>query len=492
MNKYLVCILVLVLSSVMLIGCGGSGSDIVGNIDSDNTDTATVTGFIVDGTQTSVRASEMRYSLGGSLAGVTVYVEGRKDLFSTTNSDGRFIIDKVPLGKKSFIAEKKEMGNIAYRQRLDPVEITRTNKVCEIKTPIEMVASPYSLNYIMTDSLTGKAVVNATITVWGTDYKSDLNGKVTISNFPERSDIVATVQASGYRTFTTKLSFSESINSVGEIKMSQIGISNIPPVVAIKYIDDSSAVTIDDDKNLCLAANKYITLEGIGCDLDNPNDALVWSWSATNGQFAENTDNQKVRFMITEENTKVVITLTAKDKDNAESKATLEFNPKGESGIFFVTSKADHNGSIFLCMPSGLILEAKEPNTFDSNATIKIVENSNFECSDKEFQSVSSLFTISAEKTEISSLEGETKSKITNVEKPIRITVPNKYIIGKYYVGTRANSNSPWNYTPINNDGTSEPLYHESGRAAVSIIPKEFIINTYSTDFQFAIFVKTE
>lgn len=397
MNKYLVCILVLVLSSVMLIGCGGSGSDIVGNIDSDNTDTATVTGFIVDGTQTSVRASEMRYSLGGSLAGVTVYVEGRKDLFSTTNSDGRFIIDKVPLGKKSFIAEKKEMGNIAYRQRLDPVEITRTNKVCEIKTPIEMVASPYSLNYIMTDSLTGKAVVNATITVWGTDYKSDLNGKVTISNFPERSDIVATVQASGYRTFTTKLSFSESINSVGEIKMSQIGISNIPPVVAIKYIDDSSAVTIDDDKNLCLAANKYITLEGIGCDLDNPNDALVWSWSATNGQFAENTDNQKVRFMITEENTKVVITLTAKDKDNAESKATLEFNPKGESGIFFVTSKADHNGSIFLCMPSGLILEAKEPNTFDSNATIKIVENSNFECSDKEFQSVSSLFTISAE-----------------------------------------------------------------------------------------------
>lgn len=185
--------------------------------------------------------------------------------------------------------------------------------------------------------------------------------------------------------------------------------------------------------------------------------------------------------MITEENTKVVITLTAKDKDNAESKATLEFNPKGKKGLYRVSVNAD--GTVGFCTGSGLIVEAKQKETFASRVIITLTEDRDFECSDKEFRSVSSLFAIVAEVAD--------GRKITTVEKPVTIAVPNKYIIGKYYVSTRANSNSPWNYMPINNDGTSELLYHDSGRAAMSI-PSQFIINTYNTDFQFAIFVKTE
>ena len=156
------------------------------------------------------------------------------------------------------------------------------------------------------------------------------------------------------------------------------------------------------------------------------------------------------------------------------------------------TVQVNPDGSIDKYVQSGVSIKA-EQNTFASNVNIRITENKAYEGISGVFHNASSLFTISAEKTQTSSY-GETKSKVTNVAKPVIISIPNNSSEpGIYYIGTRANSSQPWKYSLVN-DGNSRtnPLTVFSRAALDNNNSSEFYVLTYNVDFQFSVFIEKE
>ena len=148
------------------------------------------------------------------------------------------------------------------------------------------------------------------------------------------------------------------------------------------------------------------------------------------------------------------------------------------------------DGSINAYTRSGIALKA-ESNTFDPDVKLKITENKAFEGVDGEFSSISSLFTISAEKLQNSSW-GESKKKVTDVARPVIITIPND--IGKagtYYVGVRANSSSSWKYILVNDKNSATNPLPVYSRYAVDNNAPEYYVSTYNVDFQFSLFVES-
>ncbi len=163
----------------------------------------------------------------------------------------------------------------------------------------------------------------------------------------------------------------------------------------------------------------------------------------------------------------------------------------------YVSSKSfqiSPEGGLDAQTPSGLIIKAKD-GTFDKNSDIKvnITENKSFEGMSPVFSNTTSLYTISAEKTEISSLGVKTQTKITNVNKAVIITVPNNSTQkGIYYVGARQDENKTWKYKLVNDNNTYDNPLPIFSRAAVNPNAKEFFVSTYNVDFQFSVFVETE
>ena len=163
----------------------------------------------------------------------------------------------------------------------------------------------------------------------------------------------------------------------------------------------------------------------------------------------------------------------------------------------YISSKSfqiSNEGGLDAQTPSGLRIKA-EPGTFDKSSDIKvnITENKSFEGMSPVFSNTTSLYTISAEKTETSSLGVETKTKVTNVNKAVIITVPNNSTQrGIYYVGSRADENQTWKYKLVNDNNAFDNPLPIFSRASVDPNTKEFYVSTYNVDFQFSVFVETE
>lgn len=325
MSKYVHHICFLLIIATLLLGCGVENDNyiILPDYDINNQVKVTVSGFVTDGTNTSNKTSELRYNLNNDLSGILVYIEGHKELSDITDSNGRFIINRVPAGIRSFIAEKKEMGVIAYRQRLESINIKASKEIFELTTPISIVASPYSNTLVIKDPTTDKPVPFAKATIWDTVYTSDNNGTLSITNFPAIENTNLIISASGYRPFTTKISFGENLKATSEIKMSRTEDNNTYPAVSIKY-KETSAIYQNQDK-LVLEPNTYIDLEAIGYSQNDSTTALTWNWSATEGKFNGNTSNKTIMYMAPENCNKVTITITGENSLRAKGKATLEF-----------------------------------------------------------------------------------------------------------------------------------------------------------------------
>ena len=325
MSKYLLHIFSIAIIATLLLGCGGGSSDILTENDNDlyNSVTVTVSGTVIDGTTNSTRTSEVRYSLNNDLSGILVYMEGRRELCATTDINGKFIISKVPVGTRSFIAEKKEMGVIAYRQRLASINIKNSKDTVELSTPITIVSAPYSNNYVVKDPVSGKPIAFAKAIIWDTEYVSDSNGNLSITNFPATTDASVTITASGYRPFTTKISFDENIKATSDINMTKTSGNNLFPVVSIKY-ENTSAI-YENQGRLTLEPNTYISLEADGYDPDDLKSALTWNWSATDGKFNGNTSSKTIMYMAPTNCDKVIITLRGKDQQKSSSSAAIEF-----------------------------------------------------------------------------------------------------------------------------------------------------------------------
>lgn len=325
MSKYLLHIFSIAIIATLLLGCGGGSSDILTENDNDlyNSVTVTVSGTVIDGTTNSTRTSEVRYSLNNDLSGILVYMEGRRELCATTDINGKFIISKVPVGTRSFIAEKKEMGVIAYRQRLASINIKNSKDTVELSTPITIVSAPYSNNYVVKDPVSGKPIAFAKAIIWDTEYVSDSNGNLSITNFPATTDASVTITANGYRPFTTKISFDENIKATSDINMTKTSGNNLFPVVSIKY-ENTSAI-YENQGRLTLEPNTYISLEADGYDPDDLKSALTWNWSATDGKFNGNTSSKTIMYMAPTNCDKVIITLRGKDQQKSSSSAAIEF-----------------------------------------------------------------------------------------------------------------------------------------------------------------------
>ena len=91
----------LIFSFFLLIGCGGGAVDNI-PIKNNPQSNVTLSGYVVEGTQNSVRtSSELRYSLGNNLSGINVFLENNNTLRGITDNSGKFIIENVPEGYHS-------------------------------------------------------------------------------------------------------------------------------------------------------------------------------------------------------------------------------------------------------------------------------------------------------------------------------------------------------------------------------------------------------
>ena len=314
----------------LLIGCGGGSVDYIPVvINNNNANYVSLSGFVTEGTQNSIRtSSELRYSLGNNLSGIVVFIEDNKSLKGITDNNGKFVINKVPEGYHSLIAEKTEAGIITYRQRLNYINIKGIDNHFELPEPISIIPSPYSLNLFITDK-NNKPINNAKISLWGTDYSSDNNGLIKLSSFPTLSNIETTVIASGYKSSKMILSFGEALNSKIFVKLSQFSENNIAPIVAIKHEDNSSI--LKENNNLYISSNRQIILSALGNDPDGNTNKITWKWSADKGSFSGLTTANTVTYISPNNSGEVTITLFGKDEKGLEGKAELNLIVVGGS-----------------------------------------------------------------------------------------------------------------------------------------------------------------
>lgn len=181
-----------------------------------------------------------------------------------------------------------------------------------------------------------------------------------------------------------------------------------------------------------------------------------------------------------------LITLIATGCGNSENSAD-----NIAANIIEKVVPVNSDGSLNIITPTGVTAKA-EANTFSENVNVKILEDTPPTGLSNYFSNASPLFTISAEKTVTTSF-GDVKSKVTNVEKPVIITVPNNIRQkGIYYLGSRANSSKDWKYTIINDNNSERNPIVVSSRYSLNNNASEFYISTFNVDFQFSVFVETE
>ncbi len=167
------------------------------------------------------------------------------------------------------------------------------------------------------------------------------------------------------------------------------------------------------------------------------------------------------------------------------------WDPSSVAEIVEKKAQVEPNGSISMYTQSGISVKAQE-GTFDSDVSVKVREEKPSESLSSEFSTASNLITISAEKASGSSFS-EIKKRVTSVEKPVTIVVPNNLMKqGVYYIGSRANSSRSWKYTVINDGNSPTNPLMLSSRYATDNCPLEFYVTTYDVAFQFAVFLEAK
>ncbi len=331
MRRNVICFLVtlFVISSLVLIGCNsGATDDLAGSaVISTNSNVVTLVGYVKDGSQASIRlAAEMRCSLN-SLANIKVFLEKNSNLFGITDANGKYVIQNVPLGVHTLIAEKREGTQITFRARQENVAVSAPSGVSSVELSsqdstqmISMQASPYSLTLFITDT-NNHPLYRAKATLWGQDYYSDASGTVYLADFPG-IDTTAVISMVGYKTITVPVSFGDNYNSEIFVKLPQNAESNSAPIVSITYNLNSSAIFKFNDI-LYIRPNERVDLYAKGYDADR--DAISYEWSAIGGGFSGSYMGNTVNFIASSTAYKAVVVLVGRDSKNGIGKAELEF-----------------------------------------------------------------------------------------------------------------------------------------------------------------------
>lgn len=334
-----------VVFSLIIMGCGSATDDLAGSAVVSTNNVVTLVGYVRDGSQSSFRtAAEMRCSLG-SLAGIKVFLEKFSSLYGVTDANGKYVIQNVPQGIHTLIAEKREGTQVAFRARQENVIVSAPTGSLQVELSsqdssqiISMQASPYSLTLFITDT-NNMPLYRAKATIWGNEYYSDASGSVYLSDFPG-TDTEAVISMVGYKTITVPVSFGDNYNSEIFVQLPQNAETNSAPIVSITYNPNSSAVFKSNDI-LYIRPNERLELIAKGFDADN--DYINYQWSAVGGYFSGNTTGYNATFIAAASSSRAIVVLVGRDSKNGIGKAELELNVYGGSAPIATDTPTPYN-----------------------------------------------------------------------------------------------------------------------------------------------------
>ena len=328
-----ICILLLSLvASAFIIGCGSASDDLAGVTTITNSNNyVTLTGYVKDGSLTSLRnSSRIRYSLS-DLSGIKVFLENYSNLYGITDSTGKYTIANVPQGRHTLVAEKQSGMQIQFRARKENIPVIATNGASTVELSysdstqvLTMQQSNYSITLRVTDNDGNLLPYNTGLAVylWGTKYQPSYNnpGIVELTDFPNIENTVASITATGYKPTAVPVTFGENYNSDIYVRMPKTTEStNVAPIVAITYNTDDSTIYKDVNDILTIQPNRQLNLLANGYDANG--DSITYNWSATSGSITGYSTT--ATFIATQTYSNVTITLTGTDNKGASGKAEL-------------------------------------------------------------------------------------------------------------------------------------------------------------------------
>ena len=335
-----------VVFSFWLIGCGGSASDdLAGSASVSTSNLVTLVGYVRDGSLSSFRpAAEMRCNLG-SPENINVFLEKFRNLSGVTDKNGRYIIQNVPQGNHTLVAEKREGTQITFRARQENIIVSAPagSEQVELSSQdssqmLSMQASPYSLTLFITDT-NNMPLYRAKVTIWGNEYYTNASGSVSLTDFPG-TDTEAVVSMVGYKTITVPVSFGDNYNSEIFVKLPQTAESNSAPIVSITYNPNSSAIFKFNDI-LYIRPNERVDLYAKGFDAEN--DIITYEWSAIGGGFSGTYSGNTVNFIASSTVNRAIVVLVGRDSKNGIGKAELELNVYGGSAPIATDTSDPYN-----------------------------------------------------------------------------------------------------------------------------------------------------
>lgn len=157
---------------------------------------------------------------------------------------------------------------------------------------------------------------------------------------------------------------------------------------------------------------------------------------------------------------------------------------KKEETIVYTTGKVTGKGTLHFTSnkDTTVIVEAKEENTLPIDAEVYLEERDLYNNEVGIYgNNASKVYTL----TGVEKVNGTTRL-ITEVRKPIEITIPNNFPekYTDFYLGFKQASDSDWTYINLKDDGTAVVA---SARMA-AVAPKLFVISTYRLDYSFTVF----
>lgn len=244
-----------------------------------------------------------------SVDGTRVYIEEKPEFETTVDSQGKFVIKNLPVGKYHVIAQTVS-GTTAYKQRSDLVNLTGEFETQVLAQTLPLVVAPYSVNLRITDLLTNNPVAGARLTVWGTDYLTSASGDVEIGPLPAGFWPMR-IEAAGYLEAVIHPGFQPKRNAYLRVKLTPLSAAerNQAPVVEIEQSFTS------------IKTNESVTFFAAGFDADG--DYITYNWRASRGTLSYDSGSSVVYTAPASSGT-VQITLTGTDSNKAEGMAILD------------------------------------------------------------------------------------------------------------------------------------------------------------------------
>lgn len=305
-----VCLGFVVLLLLVAAGCGSSG----GGMEDWQTTTVGQTLVNIEGRILAPVSGSVRDSLtglfpqtaGGGQANATVFVEERPDLSAVTDSDGKFLIQNIPVGKWHLIAETAAGGQ-AYRQRSDLVSVSSQYATWQLPSSLQLLYAARTLTVRILNRDSGTAVPGARITLWGRSVTSGAGGEASIGPVPS-GNWQAAVSAAGYESRTFLFTFGDMGQTTATIALTPSTSVNRNNAPSVELSAAFSSLNTGGQGSLLATA------------LDPDGDVVQFTWSCTAGSFS-NSQGQSTLYTAPSTSGTFVIEVTGDDGKGGTGKA---------------------------------------------------------------------------------------------------------------------------------------------------------------------------